>query len=1068
MMPDAREGGCPGEEDIAAFVRGGLARQRARSLEAHVAHCCACRQLLSALARAAADESRPAADSVSPTLPLEASAIETELQLGARFGRYIVLDSLGAGGMGVVYSANDPELNRKVALKVLGIDGARAVDRLAVRDLLLREAQAMAQLAHPNVVTVFDVGSVEDRVFIAMELVEGMTLAKWLIAERRERREIIATFLAAGHGLAAAHAAGLIHRDFKPDNVLIGNDGRVRVTDFGLARRAPREQAGAAQLTVGCERDATTHTGLAGTLAYMAPEQYSRRSVDPRADQFSFAVSLYEALYGERPFDPLRLSAAERAADHRVLSASRRGSVPAALRQILLRALSPDPDDRYPSMDALLAALAPRPWRVRGIAVGVSLLAAAAIATSGGYAIHLRSAAEQRIALAGRLRGVAPEMRTTLRSAHMLPLHDIRAAREKVRSAMHGVERELQTRVGQEETALIHFVLSEGHRALGDHERALPLLEAAWLAGERGPHIDAALGFTLGLTYWSRLEHIERTVPSSSSEAQIRSIEQRYREPAMTHLKAALDAGAGSRAYLEGLIAFYERRFADASRSARTAFAESPTFYEAGMLEARARHHAAREVLAAGKADQATAEFAVARQIYEHVLEIARSDDSAWLDYGEMVFAQAAALALAQGDLPPDLRQKAISALHTAQQSNPGRWEVLLREAAIYEHDANIAIVRYQDPSPHVDKALAVTNAARDLGAAVDQVDALVCVLHWERAVYQGTRGGDARPAYGQAVAACERALAAKPDADRYASLGTVYDSLAAYDGDHGGDPMHYFELADRNLRAAVDIDEDAGLHYSLGRLWARLAHYQVNHGHDPRRAVDTALAELETAVRMDTRRGDAWAAMSDALIARAQFEQSKHQGPHEAVTRAHAAIERAVAIEAGLLPPVKYRIMLAELDAEGRLSREADPTPAVALMRADVQRLLRQRPDDRFAHRSACRAELLAAQWHLLHRRAVGPLLTRAAAAAARAQAIDPMDAQAWTASAEVELLRAEAARARGVAPDAAISSGLGFLETAIKIDPRLVRAQKVRDKLTRQVTSTPSLGPASMAAEH
>src|SRR5262245_43365610 len=166
MLPAAVEDGCPGEDDFAAYVRGGLAPERVRTLDAHVARCSVCRRMLSVLARAATLGSGPA-DSVAPTLPSEPGT-ETALQLGARFGRYIVVGWLGAGGMGVVYAAHDPELNRKVALKVLRNDGD-AADR-PVRDVLLREARAMAQLAHPNVVAVFDVGSVEDRVFIAMEL----------------------------------------------------------------------------------------------------------------------------------------------------------------------------------------------------------------------------------------------------------------------------------------------------------------------------------------------------------------------------------------------------------------------------------------------------------------------------------------------------------------------------------------------------------------------------------------------------------------------------------------------------------------------------------------------------------------------------------------------------------------------------------------------------------------------------------------------------------------------------------------------------------------------------------
>ena len=368
---------CPAEEDIAAFVRGCIEASLRSALEAHVAECAACRRLLSALARAAGSESPVADDSVAPTLPVASSTSETELPPGARFGRYRVLDWLGAGGMGVVYAAYDADLNRKVALKVLRNDGTGGSDQRPIRDLLLVEAQAMARLAHPNVVTVFDVGSVDDRVFLAMELIEGQTLAAWLRAGRRKPSEILAMFVAAGRGLAAAHAAGLIHRDFKPDNVLVGSDGRVCVTDFGLARPAAPTTDAAARDPSDPAAAGAPQTGLAGTLAYMAPEQYLGASVDARADQFSFAVALYEALHGERPFAAPPVSG-----DPPAVTAPPRRGVPVALRQVLLRALRRDPDERYPSIAELLAALTPRPRRARNLAV-------AAIASLVGAAIAL-------------------------------------------------------------------------------------------------------------------------------------------------------------------------------------------------------------------------------------------------------------------------------------------------------------------------------------------------------------------------------------------------------------------------------------------------------------------------------------------------------------------------------------------------------------------------------------------------------------------------------------------------------------------------------------------------------
>jgi len=288
---------------------------------------------------------------------LEMPSARPLLARGAQVSRYVILHLLGQGGMGVVYAGYDPELDRKVALKLLRPDRARGE---AARLRLLGEAQAIARLSHPNVVAVFDAGSFGDQVFLAMELVPGRTLREWLDAGSRSWREVAALFLGAGRGLAAAHAAGLVHRDFKPENVLLGDDGRVRVVDFGLARPAGIEAA---------EDDPGV---IRGTPAYMAPEQLCGGPADARSDQYGFCVALWEALYGVRP----GAAAGSAAGGQR---ASRR--VPPWLRQALERGLSTDPADRHSSMDALLAVLGRDPWLLRR-----RLLAAAAVLLVAGAA----------------------------------------------------------------------------------------------------------------------------------------------------------------------------------------------------------------------------------------------------------------------------------------------------------------------------------------------------------------------------------------------------------------------------------------------------------------------------------------------------------------------------------------------------------------------------------------------------------------------------------------------------------------------------------------------------------
>ena len=292
---------------------------------------------------------------------------------GAQIGRYYVLKRIGAGGMGVVFAAFDPDLDRKVALKLLHperLDGDRG-SRGHAR--LMREAKAMAQLSHPHVVTVHDVGLFDERVFVAMEFVEGKTLTAWF-EESHGWEEVVGCMTLAGEGLAAAHAQGFVHRDFKPDNVLVGDDGRPRVLDFGLARAAgalptePQELPDAAYDSNSLEdkfssRDElgnrlTKTGGLTGTPAYMAPEQYLGKELDARTDQFAFCVALWEGLFGRRPFSGASTAALGMAVcAGQVDSPPDDADVPPFLRRILERGLSVEPDSRFESMRELLGEL---------------------------------------------------------------------------------------------------------------------------------------------------------------------------------------------------------------------------------------------------------------------------------------------------------------------------------------------------------------------------------------------------------------------------------------------------------------------------------------------------------------------------------------------------------------------------------------------------------------------------------------------------------------------------------------------------------------------------------------
>ena len=340
------------------------------------------------------------------------------LARGSAIGRYLVLERLGAGAMGVVYAAYDPELDRKIALKLLRPQTAKGdVARRQAR--MVREAKAIAKLSHPNVVAIFDVGVHEGQVFMAMEHLAGGTLSEWMAAKKRSWRDIVKMFVEVGKGLAGAHVEGLVHRDFKPDNVLLDKNGVPKVVDFGLVRLS----AGAPELTdSGALREsssriepqpatpptfaagtALTRTGaLTGTPAYMAPEQFAGKPVDARTDQFAFCVALFEALYGERPFAGTNVIAlADSVITGRIREAPKGAEVPAWLRRVVARGLATTPEARWPSMETLAGALADDPAikrRRRSLITASVGLLLVGVLVARGLVVQRRNEIEKQVA----------------------------------------------------------------------------------------------------------------------------------------------------------------------------------------------------------------------------------------------------------------------------------------------------------------------------------------------------------------------------------------------------------------------------------------------------------------------------------------------------------------------------------------------------------------------------------------------------------------------------------------------------------------------------------------------
>jgi len=488
------------------------------------------------------------------------------LERGATVGRYLTLERLGAGAMGVVYAAYDPELDRKVALKFL-LRQTNGRDPTRQQARLVREAKAMAKLSHPNVGSIFDVGVHENRVFLAMEYLPGGTLSKWLAAEKRPWRQIVNMFEGVGHGLAAAHAEGLIHRDFKPDNVLLDKAGKPKVVDFGLVRLSgaievsdsgPNDDSDLAVAEAVPEASAAgavalTRTGaLAGTPAYMAPEQFLGKPVDARTDQFAFCVALYEALYGERPFAGNSMIAiADSVTAGRIQPAPKNTQIPGWVRACLVKGLRTDAGVRYPGFDDLLAALRNDPVgrlkRRLGVGVAVGAIVGAVVFVQHrsnlrrvelerALALHVSAATQARAdadALGGRAAG--------LRQRALQEFdHGRREEGERIWKEARAVVEATERALGQASSSLDAALTLDKQQPSLRRDLARTLLDQALLTEQQFQILEtkriltrlAALGTSSDLaSTWNQPGHLELRADAAGARVSIDEVLPKVGEP---------------------------------------------------------------------------------------------------------------------------------------------------------------------------------------------------------------------------------------------------------------------------------------------------------------------------------------------------------------------------------------------------------------------------------------------------------------------------------------------------------------------------------------------------------
>jgi len=919
------------------------------------------------------------------------------LRPGALWGRYRVRSQIGQGGMGTVFAVDDPTLGRKVALKLLRYDDPAQVERF------LQEAKTQAQVEHENVCKVYEVGEVRGRPYIAMQFLEGEPLQR--AAQSMPLEDRVRVMRQVCEGVHAAHRLGLIHRDIKPGNVMVERqeDGRFKayVCDFGLAR-----EVGSQGLTV---------TGLAlGTPEYMAPEQAfgDTAKLDRRTDVYGLGATLYEVLSGKRPYEGERsaeILAQLMESEPKPLLALQ-PDLPVDLQTIVMKCLERDPVRRYDSARALSDDLGRflegepidarpatltyrlakkiRKNRTATVALAVAMIALIVV---GAWALRNNWRARERTALAQRYGLVAKEIEGVMRYGHLLPLHDTRREGALVRQRMAQMRMEM---VGEDEaaTGAVRYALGRGHLALQEYEPARRELEEAWRLGYRGPDVAYALAQAVGELYRRAAEDLRSIEDANLRVAQQAEVERRYRRPLEGYLAAARGLQTEAPEYVEGLVAFYDRRFDDAIAKARTAARRLPWFYEAAKLEGDVHELIAGEAQDHGDHLKALAEHDLAGQAYATGLATARSDAAL---YGADCSRRRALIEIAQGrgEFPEAAYREAIEACEAALVANP------------------------EDPQAYI--------ATSD--------------IYWRLSEQQVAAGIDPSAALAKNLAAAERAASLLPeDARARHALGIAYTLAAEHAIERGRDPRPDLDQAATNLKLAIQLDP--GLAWSFNALgWARVrrAEWELETGDDPRPTVALAAQVLEVGFHRAPGFYKTMKNLAAALKVQTEYEVEHDIDPGATVARALDAVQRARQVNAEA--PVVFELEgeIETLAARWEWEHGRDPSVPLQRARASLDAALRINPNMAEAERTAAAARRLEAlqAWRSGHD--PSPAFAAAETAVTRSLTLNGRSPETMMEQGRLALARAEWEAGRGRSPAAQRRLARSAFERVLALRP-------------------------------
>lgn len=936
-------------------------------------------------------ESGDALPGRSPSSSPSASASGEVLPLQT-WERYQIVSFLGAGGMGAVYRARDPRLNRSVAIKFLRGGQADSYDPRQRRHFE-REARAQAGIEHPHICKIYEVGEVEGQPYIVMQLIHGSSLSG--VQQAMSREEKVRAVQKVCEALQAAHSKNMIHRDIKPGNIMVERrpDGTwwPYLMDFGLVKEVNASSQSASHSSTG---------GVEGTPAYMAPEQArgEKRALDPRADVYGLGATLYTVLAGRTPFvgnstdvllevllnDPPRLRTFDPA-------------IPAALETIVHKCMDKNPKHRYESAAALaedlgrflegtkIAARPPSIARrmVRFAQRNKLFVASAATALVAGLVLgvvtlRIRFQAAEQARLAQRLGQEITKMEWLLRSARQLPLHDLGREKRIIRKRMELLQTEVAT-YGQVGRGLAHYALGRGHMALHEYPQALDELRQAVALGVQSAEVDYALGFVLGKHFEKEMYEARLSGGGDWAKKQLKAIEPNYLQPALVSLQRSRAMKLDAPQYLEGLIAYYQRDYATALKQADAALREAPWLYEAAKLAGDVHLEQALQARDSGHAELAERDFASAVQRFEAAAAIGQSDGEvyeglaeAWVRQIEMArdrgqpFAEHYTRAIAATNKLMETEPESIAgplkkAFAAGMTTAPGTNYITTSEPARLCLESAERVLEKQPGNPY----------ASDMAA--------MCLL--ALADIERLQGVDPEPRLRKALGLLEPVVKKFPHfLWGLNDLGNLEQALGTHLQLHGSPAANAaFQRGIDYATAAAELDPSYIGAPSVV-LWSLV--------------LGTMELRSEEELKQLLAKADAWMVRCQSI--NAQYQQCFNnifqiytraayralqagQDPQPRLQRGLGNLATMRKLGGPLLDAEQHAVFAALIDAMDRVRRKQDPAPALAELQANLQRCFASAAQDVMCRTLAAQADWVRADWEAVQGRAVGAMLDSA-----------------------------------------------------------------------------------------